>query len=395
MQARNILATKNFNRGQFDGFDKVSGETLAETRLLRNSGCTTCVIQCTRRCEVDGKDVKGPELEILGLMGPNLLNDDLDAIIRWNYLIDEMGMDTISTAGTIAFAMELNEKGMWDSGLEFGKIDNIDQMIHDIAHREGKGDILADGSKRMADKFGGEEFAINVKGMELSAYEPRATFGQGLGYAVSNRGGCHLNAGYLVFAEGLGLDVNGLRPLGKGQLAIMFQNLMEAISAAGSCLFTSYAVFPSFVFDRPNHPITKVVNWIMPYLAPVLFALNYIYPLLQMQLFLIPHSSAIHKASGMKCTLGDFLVAGDRGWNTERAANIILGQKPGADTLPKRLTTEPQEPGTGKVVPLKAMLRAFNANRGWINGVPTRLKLKTLGIKVPKGTEKLFPGGIF
>ena len=60
MQARNILATKNFNRGQFDGFDKVSGETLAETRLLRNSGCTTCVIQCTRRCEVDGKDVKGP-----------------------------------------------------------------------------------------------------------------------------------------------------------------------------------------------------------------------------------------------------------------------------------------------------------------------------------------------
>ena len=395
MQARNILATKNFNRGQFDGFDKVSGETLAETRLLRNSGCTTCVIQCPRRCEVDGKDVKGPELEILGLMGPNLLNDDLDAIIRWNYLIDEMGMDTISTAGTIAFAMELNEKGMWDSGLEFGKIDNIDQMIHDIAHREGKGDILAEGSKRMADMFGGEEFAINVKGMELSAYEPRATFGQGLGYAVSNRGGCHLNAGYLVFAEGLGLDVNGLRPLGKGQLAIMFQNLMEAISAAGSCLFTSYAVFPSFVFDRPNHPITKVVNWIMPYLAPVLFVLNYIYPLLQMQLFLIPHSSAIHKASGMKCTLGDFLVAGDRGWNTERAANIILGQKPGADTLPKRLTTEPQEPGTGLKVPLKPMLRAFYANRGWINGVPTRLKLKTLGIKVPKGTEKLFPGGIF
>ena len=175
----------------------------------------------------------------------------------------------------------------------------------------------------------------------------------------------------------------------------MFQNLMEAISAAGACLFTSYAVFPSFVFDRPNHPITKVVNWIMPYLAPVLFLLNYIYPLLQMQLFLIPHSSAITKASGMKMTLGDFLVAGDRGWNTERAANIILGQKPGADALPKRLTDEKQEPGTGLSVPLKPMLRAFYANRGWINGVPTMLKLKSLGIKVPKGTEKLFPGGIF
>ena len=96
----------------------------------------------------------------------------------------------------------------------------------------------------------------------------------------------------------------------------------------------------------------------------------------------------------MKMTLGDFLVAGDRGWNTERAANIILGQKPGADALPKRLTTEPQVPGTGKTVPLKEMLRAFYANRGWINGVPTKWKLATLGIKVPKGTEKLFPGGI-
>lgn len=394
MQARNILATKNFNRGQFDGFDLVSGETLAETRLLRNSGCTTCVIQCTRRCEVDGKDVKGPELEILGLMGPNFLNDDLDAIIRWNYLIDEMGMDTISIAGTLAHAMELNEKGMWDNGLEFGKIDNIDQMIEDIAHRRGEvANELANGSRKVAEKFGGEEFAIQVKGMELSAYEPRAAFGQGLGYATSNRGGCHLNAGYLVFAEGLGLDVNGLTPVGKANLGIMFQNLMEAISAGGSCLFTSYPVFPTFVFDRPNHPITKVVNWVMPYLGPVIFALNYIYPALQMQLWLIPHSSAIHKASGMKMTLGDFLVAGDRGWNTERTCNIILGQKPGADKLPKRLTDEVQHPGTEMSVPLAKMLKGFYHNRGWVDGVPTLLKLATLGIKVPKEYRHLFPGG--
>ncbi|MBO7682177.1 MAG: aldehyde ferredoxin oxidoreductase C-terminal domain-containing protein, partial [Clostridia bacterium] len=303
---------------------------------------------------------------------------------------------TISTAGTVAFAMELPERGMWDSGLHFGSTEGVDQMIHDIAHREGKGDELANGSKKMAEKFGGMEFAIQAKGMELSAYEPRASFGQGLGYAVSNRGGCHLNAGYLVFAEGLGLDVNGLRPLGKGQLAITFQNLMEAISAAGACLFTSYAVFPSFVFDRPNHPITRLVNWIMPYLAPVLFLVNLIYPVLQLQApFLVPHSAAVEKASGMMLKVGDFLVAGDRGWNTERAANIILGQKPGADALPKRLTDEKQEPGTGLSVPLKPMLRAFYANRGWINGVPTMLKLKTLGIKVPQGTENLFPGGIF
>lgn len=395
MQARNILATKNFTQGQFDGFDDVSGETLAETRLLRNSGCTTCVIQCTRRCEVNGKDVKGPELEILGLMGPNFMNNDLDAIIRWNWLIDEMGMDTISIAGTLAYAMEANEKGLWDNGLEFGKIDNIDQMIEDIAHRRGDvANELANGSKRCAEKYGGMDFAIKAKGMELSAYEPRAAFGQGLGYATSNRGGCHLNAGYLVFAEGLGLDMNGVTPLGKANLSIMFQNLMEAISAAGACLFTSYPVFPTFVFDRPNNPITKLVNWILPHLGKVIFLLNYIYPALQMQLFLIPHSSAVHKASGMKMTLGDFLVAGDRGWNTERVCNIILGQKPGADTLPKKLTDEVQHPGTEKSVPLGVMLKSFYRNRGWVNGVPTLWKLATLGIKVPKEYRKLFPGGI-
>ena len=392
MQARNILATKNFSRGQFDGFDKVSGETLAETRLLRNSGCTTCVIQCTRRCEVDGKDVKGPELEILGLMGPNILNEDLDKIIQWNYEIDELGMDAISCSGSIAFAMELKEKGLWDEGeLEFGKIDNVSEVIRKIAFREGVGDEIANGSKKMAEKFGGEEFAINVKGMELSAYEPRAAFGQGLGYATSNRGGCHLNAGYLVFVEGLGLDVNGLTPHGKADLAVMFQNLMEAISAAGSCLFTSYAVFPTLVFDKPNNPITKVVNGAFPYLGPVLFLLNHIYPALQMHLFLIPHTSAISKASGMKMTLGDFLVAGDRGWNTERAANIILGQKPGADTLPKRLTDEKQIPGTEKSVPLKEMLKGFYMDRGWVAGVPTKWKLKSLGIDLPDPAYYPYP----
>ena len=174
----------------------------------------------------------------------------------------------------------------------------------------------------------------------------------------------------------------------------MFQNLMEAISAAGACLFTSYPVFPTFVFDRPNNPITKLVNWILPHLGKVIFLLNYIYPALQMQLFLIPHSSAVHKASGMKMTLGDFLVAGDRGWNTERVCNTILGQKPGADTLPKKLTDEVQHPGTEKSVPLGVMLKSFYRNRGWVNGVPTLWKLATLGIKVPKEYRKLFPGGI-
>ena len=384
MEARGLLATKNFSDGHFVDFDMVSGETLSEEKLIRNSGCTTCVMQCTRRCYVDGKDVKGPELEILGLMGPNILNNDLQKIIDWNYWIDEMGMDAISTAGTIAFAMELHEKGLWDSGLEFGKNDNITQMIKDIAHRVGPGDELANGSRKMAEKFGGMDFAIQSKGMELSAYEPRRAVGQGLGYATSNRGGCHLNAGYLVFIEGLGLDIDSLTPNGKGALCVMFQNLMESISAAGLCLFTSYPVFPGYVFDHPNAPITKVVTWAMPHLGPVIKIINQHGSLFQLYIPLIPHTKAIELATGMKMKLGGFLTIGERGWNTERVANMILGQQPGADTLPKKLTDTLQDPSNPKTkVPLDVMLKSFYANRQWNNGAPTRKVLEKLKIDIP------------
>ncbi len=384
MEARGLLATKNFSDGHFEDFDMVSGETLSEEKLIRNSGCTSCVMQCTRRCYVDGKDVKGPELEILGLMGPNILNNDLQKIIDWNYWIDEMGMDAISTAGTIAFAMELHEKGLWDSGLEFGKNDNITQMIKDIAHRVGPGDELANGSRKMAEKFGGMDFAIQAKGMELSAYEPRRAVGQGLGYAVSNRGGCHLNAGYLVFIEGLGLDIDNLTPNGKGALCVMFQNLMEAISAAGLCLFTSYPVFPGYVFDHPNAPITKAVTWAMPHLGPVIKIINQYGMLFQIYIPLIPHTKAIEQATGMKMKLGSFLTIGERGWNTERVANMILGQQPGADKLPKKLTDTCQDPSDPRTkVPLDVMLKSFYANRQWNNGAPTAKVLKKLKIDIP------------
>lgn len=384
MEARGLLATKNFSDGHFEDFDMVSGETLSEEKLIRNSGCTTCVMQCTRRCYVDGKDVKGPELEILGLMGPNILNNDLQKIIDWNYWIDEMGMDAISTAGTIAFAMELKEKGLWDCGLEFGKNDNITDMIKAIAHREGAGDELANGSRKMAEKFGGMDFAIQSKGMELSAYEPRRAVGQGLGYATSNRGGCHLNAGYLVFIEGLGLDIDSLTPNGKGALCVMFQNLMEAISAAGLCLFTSYPVFPGYVFDHPNAPITKAVTWAMPHLGPVIKIINHYASVFQIYIPLIPHTKAIELATGMKMKLGTFLTIGERGWNTERVANMVLGQQPGADKLPKKLTDECQDPSDPRTrVPLDVMLKAFNENRQWNNGAPTGKVLKKLKIDIP------------
>lgn len=385
MQAHKILATKNFSSGRFDGFEKVSGEELAEKHLVCNAACTTCVIRCARMVNVDNKIVKGPELEILGLMGPNIMNDNIEKILEWNYIIDEMGMDAISTSGVVSFAMELKEKGLADFDLDFGKVENITEIIKKIAVRDGKYSDLADGTKRMSEKYGGEDFAIHAKGMELSAYEPRHAVGQGLGYATSNRGGCHLNAGYMVCVEGLGLDMDSLTPHGKAALSIMFQNLMEAVSACGECLFTSYAVFPGFLVDKPNWWVTKAILACFPYVGPVVNMLSHFTKVAKINIPLLPHSYAVKYATGIKSTMASFLTWGAYGYNTERISNIILGQKAGADKLPKRLVTELEDPNDPRTkVPLEKMKKVYNRARGWKDGIPTYHRLKSLGIKLEK-----------
>ena len=385
MQAHHILATKNFSAGRFDNFEKVSGEELTEHHLVSNAACTTCVIRCARMVNVDNRIVKGPELEILGLMGPNIMNDNIEKILEWNWVIDEMGMDAISTSGVVAFAMELQEKGLADFDLKFGKIDNITEILKKVAHREGKYSELADGSKRMSKKYGGEDFAIQSKGMELSAYEPRHAVGQGLGYATSNRGGCHLNAGYMVVAEGLGLDMDSLTPHGKAALTIMFQNLMEAVSACGECLFTSYAVFPAFLVDKPNWWLTKAIIACFPYVGPAVNLLSHFTKVAKINIPLLPHPYAVKYATGIKATMASILTWGAYGYNVERISNIILGQKAGADKLPGRLINELQDPNNPKTkVPLEKMKKVYYRGRGWKDGIPTYHRLKSLGIRIEK-----------
>lgn len=368
MQQKRLLATKNFTDGRYEGYKSITGEELAEKFLIRNKGCISCPIRCARVVEVNGECVKGPEVEIMGLMGANILNDDLGNIIRWNYEMDELGMDTISASGTIAFAMELKEKGMWDSGLEFGKTDNISEVLEEIAFRSSeRGNRLAEGAKRLSDEFGGEDFCIQVKGMELSAYEPRGAVGQGLGYSVANRGGCHLNAGYEVVVEGLGLTINPYTTHGKAEIAVMFQNLMEAVSAGGNCLFTTYAFFPFFLFKRPNSFLSKAVNKALPYLGGPLHIINKYPHLAHIHLTaMLPHTKALEAATGMKITMGDLMRIGARGFNLERMINARMGVSAKDDKLPKRLTDVEQVPGDPRTkVPQALLKKKFYFARGW------------------------------
>lgn len=383
MQMRGQLSTKNYNYGQYDDFEKVNGELLAEEFNIVNKGCLSCPIKCARTVEVNGKAVKGPELETLGLLGGGILNSDMYSILKWNYELDELGMDSISAASTLAYAMEANEKGLWDNGLAFGQTDEISQVFDDIAHRRGIGNELANGSKWLSEKYGGKEFAIHSKGLELAAYEPRRSVGLGLGYAVSNRGGCHLNGGYMVLLEGLSLNVDQQNPHGKPDFTVMFQDLMEAVSSCGQCLFTTYAFFPAPLISHPNSWYTKAFCKSVPYLGPVLRALN-TFP--QVACIHIPvlfnQSIALHHVTGMPVTFGSFFKAGKRGYTLERHINTRFGISRKDDSLPSRLTDEPQIKGDEKTkVPLEPMKSVYYAARGWTgDGIPKPKTLKKLNL---------------
>ena len=384
--ATNALPTRNFQSGHFDRADAVSGETLTETRLIRNSGCVSCPIRCERRVPVDGRELKGPEYETLGFFGPNIGAADMDAVLRMNWLCDIYGVDTISFASSLAFAMELKERGMADFGLEFGKTDELEDVLLKVVNREGVYSDIADGTKRMAAKYGGEDFAINSKGLELASYEPRRSVGMGLGYAVANRGGCHLNGGYLALLESVGvLSMDALTPKGKAQFTAFMQDALEAVSSAGCCLFSAQTFVPGVFFRLgPNSAVTKLVGKVMPHMGPMVALLLNMTPAIAFNsLLLLPHAEALRRATGLRMFTGSFLDLGERSYNLERLYNLREGLTAKDDTLPKRLTRDLQDPSNPRTrVPLEKMLPVYYKARGWDKeGRPTKRKLRRLGIE--------------
>jgi aldehyde:ferredoxin oxidoreductase len=384
--ASGALPTHNFTSGAFEKANFISGETLAEKYLTRNSGCVSCPIRCERRVMVSNKDVKGPEYETVGLFGSNIDNCDLDFINTINYHADLLGMDTISLAGTLSYAMELQEKGMADFGISFGDTRNLMEILPKIACRQGIYSELADGSKVMSEKYGGEAFAIHSKGLELAAYEPRRSVGMGLGYATANRGGCHLNGGYLALVESIGvMTIGSQKTVGKPSWTIFMQNIMEAVSAAGFCLFTLQTLIPAILFKfGPSSRITEFAGKAMLSVHGMIAMLWKFTPgiIPFNTMFLFPHSKAIMLATGDKMTTGRLLEIGERGFTLERLYNMREGLTAADDNLPDRLTKIPQQklkPDT--VVNLTTMMPIYYKIRGWDEkGVPTRKLLKKLRI---------------
>jgi len=389
---KNILPVNNFQTGSDERAVNITGGALAKHHLKKQVGCLACPILCGRGIHMHNeaaaaegapaakpKVTKGPEYETIALVGSNIGCYDLPKIFEWNELCDELGMDTVSTGGALGFATELTQKGMLESELSFDNHDGISQMLDDIAHRRGLGDDLAEGVKRMGDKFGGADFAIHAKGLELPAYDPRGCYGQGLEYATSNRGGCHTQGGimYLEATGALSLDPHATAT--KPEWAFYQQNVQAAVSSSVFCMFATYGMLPGLVNGlKPMGALHRSVIWVLLHSGPILrmyFKAN-----LPVQAYWF--EKFLTHAFGRRISTGEFNKVGERVFNMERLYNLREGLTAADDTLPKRMLDESTFDGIDGGVPLDRMLPAYYKLRGWDSqGVPKPKTLQKLSIR--------------
>jgi len=189
-----IHPTRSFTAGVNPGRQAIDGEAVDSVKI-GDRACDSCPLGCGNFTSVNGVQVEGPEYETLCLGGSNCEINDLEQIIRFNRLCDDLGLDTISTGNTIGLAMELTESGVSDFGLGFGQAEQYLAVAREIAESSSeRGRDLALGAAKLAAKVGVAGEAAHVKGLEMPGYEPRGNYGMGLAYATSERGACHLRA---------------------------------------------------------------------------------------------------------------------------------------------------------------------------------------------------------
>ena len=357
-----IFPTRNFQYGQFEGTPRINGPTLKEHFLVRHSGCYGCPLACARITEVKAEQWgeqyagkgEGPEYETIGSLGSACGVDNMAAIAKANYLCNELGLDTISTGLTIACTMEMYNKGILTEQqigrpLPFGDAEGMIAMVRATAHRQGFGDEIAQGSWRLANRYGHPEMSITAKKLEFPSYDARGLKGMGLLYATSNIGASHM-AGDTAYTElfGVGQKVDGLSYEGKAELTKHFQDIFAVIDAAGLCVFVAVR----YTLDTANGYIpTRITEMI-----------NY--------------------ATGSDYTPGSLLEAAERVYNLERLFLTKAGFTRADDTLAQRMSEPmPSGPIQGETFELDRLLDDYYAARGWdVDGLPTRTRLEKLGI---------------
>jgi len=348
------MPKKYFQLGSFDGVNDVSGATISETILSGISACHACVIACGRVVKLSNDDHgrKGPEYETIVGFGPNLLIYDLAFITRMGELCDQLGMDVISLSNTLGLAFMLYEQGVInasDTGgkpLNWGDTSVVEQLVNLTGNRQGFGNYLAEGALALARRFGVEDAAVQVNGLEVAYHDPRAASGIALVYATSPRGACHNQSDYFLSdlfgqtEESLGMKFyNRQAGAEKAANVVIHQNWRTVFNALVMCIFAN--VDPLAVLDLVN------------------------------------------AASGQNYSIESLLQVGERGWNLKRSINNRLGLSRKNDTLPKAMLKPYSDGGSaGYVIPFTEMMDAYYKARGWDTntGYPRNDKLKSLGL---------------
>ncbi|MEE8415801.1 MAG: aldehyde ferredoxin oxidoreductase C-terminal domain-containing protein, partial [Desulfobacterales bacterium] len=337
LSAGGSLPVNNFRRSKLEDPSSVSGDHYNKLLLKKRKGCYACPIRCKRGIALDdpkyGVDSRygGPEYETIAALGTNLNILDLKAIAKGNEICNRYCMDTISAGMTIAFACECFEKGVItkaDTGgleLRFGDSDLMIQLLEMTANREGIGDLLAEGTARLAERWGvvDTEYNLSVKGLEIPMHDPRVKVSVGIGYAVCTYGADHMTAPHdPYFTDEGSFALESVKPLGiyramnateitteKVRSYILLENLWRVMDALGLCVF-GFAPRGTMSLELMVRCLNAVTGW--------------------------------------NASLFELMKAGERGSMMARAFNHREGFTIEKDLLPKRLfNPKPDGPNAG------------------------------------------------
>ena len=358
-EATGDLPIRNWRDGSFPQAAALSGEAIAE-RLTGRYHCAGCPIGCGRTVRLhieghEGQDGAGLEYESVGTLGSLLMLADLDVVEQAASLCNVLGLDTISTGGTLATAMEARERGLIAAGdtdgidLVWGNGEAVLAMIPRIARREGFGTRLANGSRKFAASVGHLELAMEVKGMELPAHDPRAYVSLGLGYATATRGACHLQGFSYAFERaatmpeiGLNAPMDRFDHAGKVAMVKATQDLMGLFDSLKFCKFAIYGGLNLTLMSQ--------------FLAAV---------------------------TGRRLDTDELMEVGERIYTYKRLLATRMGISSADDTLPERLlSTDRGGSVEGHLAWLDAgVLNEYYDLRGWDRlGIPTVETVRRLSI---------------
>lgn len=320
-----ILPWKNFSDATDEKWTEYNGDVLKKYRVGKR-GCGSCGLGCGNFLKIGDAICEGPEYESISVAGPNAGIRDPEKIVKFNEVADNMGLDTISAGDTIIWAMEMTEKGIHDFGIKFGEADKMIHYLELIAKNEGVGKDLALGTKRASEKFGGTEFAMQVKGLEYPQYEPRGSWAMSVSYAVSDRGACHMRS----YAPNLEVFEAAAPPYtgeNKGQL----------------------------VYDLAEFNAIKFSLCICDFWGSITYEIM---------------AELLTMVTGTEWTVEDMSKIGRRVINIGRAFNQREGFDRKNDTVPKRVVTEALQngPAKGQVIPQEVfddMLSQYYEVMGW------------------------------